>query len=173
MRPRYALARRKAQELLARQRVDTAPVPVEKLAAAVGAAIRFEPFAGELSGLVHRNDDGAVIGVNSMHSLPRQRFTIAHEIGHLILHKSEDFHIDEQSPIRFRNQASSQASDPAEIEANQFAAELLMPAGLLSQDLKNAPIGSDPEAVVADLAEHYEVSEQAMAIRLSALGYLK
>ena len=173
MRPRYALARRKAQELLARQRINVAPVPVEQLAASLGASIRYEPFAGELSGMVQRSDEGIVIGVNSMHASNRRRFTIAHEIGHLLLHKNEDLHIDERFPIGFRNEASSRASDPAEIEANQFAAELLMPSHLLTGDLKALSRETDPEAAVADLAARYEVSEQAMAIRLSTLGHLK
>ncbi len=173
MRPRYALARKKAQELLARERITVAPVPVEQLATSLGASIRYEPFAGELSGLVHRSDDGTVIGVNSMHASTRRRFTIAHEIGHLLLHKNEDLHIDERFPIGFRNETSSQASDPAEIEANQFAAELLMPSNLLTNDLKALSRETDPEAAVAELAARYEVSEQAMAIRLSTLGHLR
>jgi Zn-dependent peptidase ImmA (M78 family) len=130
MRPRYNLARKKAAELLHAASVNRAPVPVETLAERAGAVIRYEPFDGKLSGMLYRSDDGAVIGVNSLHPAVRQRFSIAHEIGHLLLHEPE-LHVDEHAFVAFRDPESSKASDPAEIEANQFAAALLMPADLL------------------------------------------
>jgi Zn-dependent peptidase ImmA (M78 family) len=111
--------------------------------------------------------------VNSMHAPTRRRFTVAHELGHLLLHKNESLHIDERFPIGFRSAASSQAVDASEIEANQFAAELLMPMSLLTADLAAMPPDIDSEAAVTELAQRYEVSEQAMTIRLSALGHLR
>lgn len=57
------------------------------------AAVRYSPFEGELAGMLVRGDGQIVIGVNSLHPLNRQRFTIAHECGHLLLHKGE-FHVD-------------------------------------------------------------------------------
>ena len=45
-------------------------------------------------------------GSNGKHAPTRQRFTIAHEIGHVLLHKNEKLHIDEKSPIGFRDQKS-------------------------------------------------------------------
>ena len=63
------------------------PVPVEKIAKSLGARVRFSPFFyDELSGFVFIKDGVPIIGVNSLHHLNRQRFTIAHEIAHLQLH---------------------------------------------------------------------------------------
>ncbi len=173
MRPRYALARRRAQQLLADGRVTEAPVPLEKLAELCSATIRYEPFDGEVSGMVHcKPDGGGVIGVNSEHSKTRQRFTIAHELGHLILHADEEFHIDEKRPLARRDEVSSLAVDPREIEANQFAAELLMPEGLVRGSVE-ALIKEDPEVSVEEaidqLARGYRVSALAMTHRLSNL----
>jgi Zn-dependent peptidase ImmA (M78 family) len=173
MAPRYALARRLALGLLKDAKVKKPPVPIEKLATFVKAKIRYEPFAGQLYGMVHRNANGsAVIGVNSMDAPNRQRFTIAHEIGHLFLHKNDKLHVDEKSPIGLRNDRSSMAIDEKEIEANQFAAELIMPAVFLDKDVRRLPDDIEAEEAVARLARKYQVSEQAMTIRLTALRVL-
>ncbi len=170
---RKILARKKARELLAEARVKLPPVPVEQLAVFKGADVHYEPFSGELSGMVHRQSGGkALIGVNALHSATRQRFTIAHELGHLILHQNEQFHVDENSPISFRTSVSSQGVDSAEIEANQFAAELLMPMFLLNDAIAKIPPNTGTEQAVAMLAEIFGVSEQAMTFRLSGLGVL-
>jgi Zn-dependent peptidase ImmA (M78 family) len=172
MPPRYSLAKRLAAELLTRGGVRKAPVPVEKLAALLHAEIVLQSFSGEISGIVHRNKDGsAVIGVNTSHSIQRQRFTIAHEIGHLLLHADENLHVDKNFPIGLRNETSSEAVNENEIEANQFAAALLMPVQLLAKDIKPL-VGSDVLIAIHKLARKYGVSEQAMSIRLSALRYV-
>lgn len=173
MPPRFQFARRKAEDLIRNLGVTSAPVPVERIANQLGAEIRFEPFEGELSGMIHRRGRcTAVIGINSLHPETRQRFTIAHEIAHLVLHSDEDFHVDNRY-LGFRNDRSSQAIDDSEIEANQFAATLLMPQQLVQSDLNDLPEGIDPEEVIADLADKYKVSAQAMTIRLHALGILE
>jgi Zn-dependent peptidase ImmA (M78 family) len=170
---RKILARKKARELLAEAKVKLPPVPVEQLAIFKGADVHYEPFSGELSGMVHRQSSGKhLIGVNALHSATRQRFTIAHELGHLILHQNEQFHVDENSPIGFRTPLSSQATDSDEIEANQFAAELLMPVYLLNAEIAKIPANTGTEDAVEMLAKVFGVSEQAMTFRLSGLGVL-
>lgn len=173
MRPRYSLARRRARQLLDDGGVTRAPVPLEWLAELCRATIRYEPFDGEVSGMVHcRPGGGGIIGVNSEHSKTRQRFTIAHELGHLLLHADEEFHIDEKRPLARRDAVSSQATDPREIEANQFAAELLMPAALVRSSVESL-IEDDPEVTVEEaideLARAYRVSTVAMTHRLTNL----
>jgi Zn-dependent peptidase ImmA (M78 family) len=173
MPPRYSLAKRQAAELLKRAHVKKAPVPIEKLAAFVSAEIVHQAFSGEVSGIVYRNDErSAVIGVNSSHPIQRQRFTIAHEIGHLLLHADENLHVDRNFPIGLRSGISSKSVDANEIEANQFAAALLMPADFIAEDIKPF-IGTDVMFAIRKLAQQYRVSEQAMSIRLSTLHYVE
>ena len=148
-------------------------MPVEKLAALLRADVVLQPFSGEISGIIHRNRDGsAVIGVNSSDTLQRQRFTIAHEIGHLLLHADEKLHVDKNFPIGLRNEVSGKSVNASEIEANQFAAALLMPSHFLMEDIKPF-IGRDVLFAIRKLAKKYKVSEQAMSIRLSSLGYVE
>ena len=175
MAPRYNLAKRKARQLLAQANVTEAPVPLEKLVAAANAHVNFEPYDGnDMSGVAYREANGQrVIGVNSLHGTNRQRFTIAHELGHLILHGSDELHIDERFPIGFRDELSSLAVSDKEIEANQFAAELLMPAEWILRDVSNQHIDFEGEDdAIDDLARKYCVSTRAMTIRMSALGAL-
>ena len=171
MRPRYALARRKAEQLLREAGIVAPPVPVEQLAERMGALVRYAAFDGQMSGLLHRSEDGnrAVIGVNSRHPTVRQRFSIAHELGHLALHELA-FQIDEHAFVSFRNSKSSSASDPHEIEANQFAAALLMPVALLRACLDQLGENPDVEESIRRLAQRFDVSTQAMTIRLTGLG---
>lgn len=173
MAPRYREAKRKAEELLNLAKVKSAPVDVERLAKLVRARIHYEKLDDAISGMVTRTEDGAaVIGVNTFHSPVRQRFTIAHEIGHLLLHE-ELLHIDRKFPIALRSATASMGTDSNEIEANQFAAELLMPGFLLQADVHALmEEGVEPEDAVDTLASEYEVSSQAMTIRLTNLGVL-
>lgn len=164
------MARRRAQQLLTKGGVISPPVPLERLAETCSAVIRYEPFEGELSGMVHRRPDGkAVIGVNSSHSANRQRFTIAHELGHLLLHGEEEVHIDEKRPLGRRDEVSSQAVDPREIEANQFAAELLMPASFVRVRVDALDPSTSMEEAIDLLAREFDVSSQAMTHRLTNL----
>jgi len=161
--------REKANRLLQDHRVERPPVPVDHIAEALGARIRYSPFDGELAGMLIRDNDKTVIGVNSLHHINRQRFTIAHECGHLLLHKGKDVHIDRSFRVNRRDEVSSQAIDPEEIEANRFAAELLMPYDMIMNDLVAYDIDIEDEEQLKELAGKYQVSVQALTHRITNL----
>ena len=152
--------------LLQDARVEGPPVPVERIAHMHGALIRYEPFDGDLSGLLFREQDQIVIGVNALHSKTRQRFTIAHELGHLILHSTKRIHVDRNFRVYARDGRSTTATDSDEITANAFAAALLMPESMLRLDLKDHVIDLENDTKVQELADQYKVSLQAMTFRL-------
>jgi Zn-dependent peptidase ImmA (M78 family) len=161
-------------ELLAKHGIEKAPVPVEDIARKLGAVLRFEPFDGkdDVSAMLYRNDEHIVIGVNSGHSKTRQRFSIAHECGHLLLHKGK-MYVDAR--VNFRDALSSQAVDPEEMEANAFAAELLMPrAFVLSELLKAVDLYKTHDAQILGkaMARTFRVSPKAMDYRLRNLGLI-
>ena len=164
-------AERKAIVVLKEFGVTAAPVPVEQIARHRGAHITYEPFEGEISGMLYRERGRTVIGVNSRHATTRQRFTVAHEIGHLEMHKGQPVFIDRYVRMNWRDGQSS----PEEVQANAFAAELLMPRTLVRQELDRAADRGQPltsEALVAALAKRFEVSPAAMQYRLTNLGLL-
>lgn len=165
---------KEAQHLLKSAGVVHPPVPVEKLAERLKAKLSFEPFEGhdEISGILYRDERRVVIGINSSHAKTRQRFSIAHEIGHLLLHDGDLF-VDKTVRLNFRSKKSSLAEDTQEIEANQFAAELLMPREMIEREIKKRAdkrksVSEDVLAV--ELASVFEVSKQAMEYRLINLG---
>lgn len=172
MSPRSSrVLRREATRLLERSGVTAPAVPVDRIAREVGAEVKFLPYEGELAGMLARSGGSPVIGVNSLHHRNRQRFTIAHELGHLLLHDL-DVHIDRDFRVRHRDATSATATDPLEVEANRFAAELLMPYSMLAEDLGDAGIDMERMDDVGPLAKRYGVSLQAMMHRIANFAYI-
>lgn len=141
-------------------------VPVEAVAKRLGAEIVFAPnAANEVAGVLVYRGGQAVIGVNSSHHSNRQRFTIAHECGHLLLGHGKAF-VDKHFAIH-RGPKSSEGTDRLEIEANQFAAELLMPLRFMLRDLRGVDFESDE--AIERLAARYGVSRAAMSYRIAKI----
>ena len=162
----------RAQSLLADNEVTAPPVPIERIAKSLGAKLRYSPLDEELSGMIYIHEETPIIGVNALHHPNRQRFTIAHECGHLVLHKtqiSKEVHIDKDFPMLMRDSVSAAGVDEMEIEANLFAAELLMPKDLLAKALGDEPLDIDDESAVNALARSFKVSSAAMRFRLGNL----
>lgn len=94
--------------------------------------------------------------VSTRISPTRQRFTLAHEIGHITGDQSEDLVIDE-------NVFSRGVRSPVETRANAFAAAFLMPHAALERALTGQTVD---EALVAELLRRFGVSQDALAYRL-------
>ncbi|MHB1166802.1 MAG: ImmA/IrrE family metallo-endopeptidase [Candidatus Nanopelagicales bacterium] len=164
-------AERSAADLLASHGVTTAPVDVEQLARSEGVQLIWGNLESAISGVLIREDSASILAVNKLHNPRRQRFTIAHELGHFRLHPGRLHIVDSTVRVNFRNDVSSRATDAEEIEANAFAAALLMPAAHVRaalERLQNAP--GNPTRAVSQLAEQFGVSAEAMGYRLINLG---
>jgi Zn-dependent peptidase ImmA (M78 family) len=168
-----------AERLLLANRIETAPVDAKQVAKSLGAEVQYQPADENLSGFILRNRKrrSAIIGVNSNHHPNRQRFTIAHEVGHFLLHDHDDIHVDHMDCgliVRRRNEDSSKGEDDYEKEANLFAAELLMPAAFLEPDIAALEARNLlDDDVLHSLADKYGVSTQALTYRLAYLGYIQ
>jgi Zn-dependent peptidase ImmA (M78 family) len=133
------------------------------------AQVRFSPLDDELSGMIYIKDGVPIIGVNSLHHPHRQRFTIAHELGHLQLHRDmieSEVHVDKDFPVLLRDQNSASGTEKVEIQANDFAAELLMPEALIQQALAGKRFDIDDDAPIEELAKKFRVSKQALEYRI-------
>jgi len=167
--------RRIVERLLEECKIEKPPVDVRRVARVLGATVREAQAENDLSGFLHRipGGDRVLIGVNRAHAPGRKRFTIAHELGHLLLHGTEDFHVDKGFQVYKRDARSTEGSDRSEIEANLFAAELLMPVTFVVEDLREREaIDLSKDDELERLAKRYHVSPQAMTFRLANLGYL-
>jgi Zn-dependent peptidase ImmA (M78 family) len=137
----------------------------------MGVQVRYSPFDDDLSGMIYIKDGIPIIGVNSLHHPHRQRFTIAHELGHLELHRemiTSKVHVDKDFPVLMRDPKSATGTERVEIEANQFAAELLMPEALIKQALESKPFDIDDDSPIEELAKKFRVSKQALEYRIRA-----
>jgi Zn-dependent peptidase ImmA (M78 family) len=157
-----------ATDLLKSLNIRSSPVPVDKIAKAMGVQLKFSPLDDELSGMIFIKDGTPIIGVNALHHSNRQRFTIAHEIGHLVMHRNileNEVHVDKQFKILMRDGLAATGTDLIEIQANQFAAELLLPSFLLDT-LLSKEFDIDDEGPLDALAKKFKVSKQMLEYRI-------
>jgi Zn-dependent peptidase ImmA (M78 family) len=176
MRVRRRHIRQLVTDLLKIHRIEHPPVDVRWIIEQYGIVVQTQRVEGEVSGfLLHdRRNKLAIIGVNESHSPKRQRFTMALELCHFLLHSFDEIHVD--GPLYSLQRRDAQSSDGTvlhEMEANFFAAELLMPSSFLEEDVsaeRGRGLGED--YVVTTLARKYKVSQQAMTIRLTSLGFI-
>jgi predicted transcriptional regulator len=140
------------------------PVDVEKIARELGLPIhRRSDLTSDVAGMIikdrrHPSPSGFAIHVNANDNLRRQRFTIAHEIAHYILHRDLiGDGITDDALYR------SSLGDIYERQANRMAADILMPASLLRTYYR------EKTPAIAPLAHAFDVSMEAMAIRLNEL----
>lgn len=163
-----------ADDLLAKTLVRNGqlglPVNVEDLAQKIGLDISYEKLPlgtdGELvkDGPAAENGMGFKAIIDENGSRHRQRFTIAHEIGHYI-HGYQDYPKDgkNQRIVEMRNVASSNGINQEEVWANTFASEILMPASIVTS-LWGQGVS------VRDMTRRFDVSTRVMGTWLDNLG---
>jgi Zn-dependent peptidase ImmA (M78 family) len=166
----------KAEKTLRETDTYRIPVAIEVLAHRLNLAIQSEALGDNVAGMLVVEGDRGAIGYNSTHALVRQRFTIAHEISHYLLHlknsqKSQLF-IDRHLTFR-RDGYSSGGVDHEEVEANQLGAALLVPRRLVQQEVKKHDLNLDDEEAISFLAKRFHVSTTAMTNRLMNLRMLR
>lgn len=153
----------RAEKVLREAGVKGLPVPVEEIATKHQILIRKAPHA-DFSGMLIRKDGRALIGVSSSEPPVRQRFTVAHELGHFFLHEDKDAFVD------YRDNKEGVMRTPREKQANMFAAALLMPRNMLLKDFKAIAKDGFSDEELTQLAQRYDVSEDAMRFRLINLN---
>jgi Zn-dependent peptidase ImmA (M78 family) len=163
---------RAAQGLLKKTGVDAPSVDVIEIAKRLGVRVEMADLGSDCSGMLVRGAEGAVIGVHYAHPPNRQRFTIAHELGHFCLHDGGTY-VDRGTSLRFRSNSKNSGSAIEEREANQFAAGLLMPADWIRDEMDRHPFDLGDDESLMNLCEHFGVSSQAMIYRLTNLGLLR
>jgi Zn-dependent peptidase ImmA (M78 family) len=144
------------------------PVKLGRLARELGVAIKVSSLGTGVSGQIAREGDHYVIRVNRNEARERQRFTIAHELAHFLLHRDVIDSLPDgiTDTVLYR----SGAPERVEYEANRLAAELAMPMGLVERELREEFGGVVTEATIEALASKFEVSKAAMEIRLSSFA---
>jgi Zn-dependent peptidase ImmA (M78 family) len=150
MEKRNQLCIDKAQEALAQYATGRnplkPPIKIESVAEWLGfQVILLYTVGDEFSGLVSTRQK--LIGINGKHHRHRRRFTTGHELAHILMKHPPESHCTPKEIALYNS------------EADECAAELLMPANLLSRWL---PITKS----VSNLAYAFDVSEEAMAVKV-------
>lgn len=144
-----------AQEMLAQFWDYRLPVDPFVIAERVGLRVRrladWSPYSGWY------DSRGGIIEYKSGEAAVRQRFTVAHELGHFALDHGD-------SPRDTPDNFSSRTNSVQERQANQFAAELLMPADAIQEIVASGRYSLD------ELADIFKVSKVAMSYRITNLG---
>ncbi len=139
------------------------PVKVGELANELGLKVTRSPLPPKISGLIQPSSEttaGFEIRVNKYEVPERQRFTVAHEIAHYLLHR-QDIGSGVVDSIMYRSSLTSRK----ETEANRLAADIVMPAREVKRELDR--LGGEPsDDVVDELASIFKVSVPAMKVRL-------
>lgn len=148
---------------IVRRHTSSFPVKVGELASDLGLKVIRAPMPPKISGLIQPSTEaraGFEIRVNKYEMPERQRFTVAHEIAHYLLHRA-DIGAGVVDSIMYRSNLTSRK----ETEANRLAADIVMPAKVVGRELERLG-GKRTDESIEKLAALFQVSVSAMKIRL-------
>lgn len=128
----YDRAKKAARDLIAKYKIKTAPIDPEAIAEAEGVEVVYANFGGKIAEEVAGFSEpmnGRIVINRALHT-NRKVYTIAHELGHHVLHKD---YLDDEGAYQVFPRMNSYAGTkpPEEQEADAFAAELLVPIDML------------------------------------------
>ncbi len=158
--PRYAGAVCRARDLISELQIqDPSEIVIEKIAPFKGAPVRYAELTGCDGRMVRANGTALITVKDSIARIGQRRFIIAHELGHVLLHPGI-CQIDEVDIRQTRNFSHHQK--PEELEANYFAAELLMPRRFFEKDARKVDPSWDE---IRELADRYQTTLSSTAIQ--------
>lgn len=159
---RIAGARRQALSLLKSAGITAEPVKLSEVIKHVPASYNLvikgtkDHLPTGVYAMTYREAGMTLIGYNENASITRQKFSVAHELGHLYMG-----HLHGGSSIDLNSSSND------EVEANQFAAYLIMPPLFIRGSIKSGIKD------VEELAKLYNVSSEAMWWQLTKNNLLK
>lgn len=158
----YAVARAGAKRLIREYGIKKpSDIDVEAVAYDLGLYVKYGPLGGSAARLVCKSNKGIIRVSDSINIVGQQRFCIAHEIGHYLLHagKNQECSFRDMVPAYF-------GSDP-ELEANAFAGELLLPKEMYRGEWQGKELSLDS---IERTAEQFQSTITATAFRHVELG---
>ena len=166
----------RAEQVLRDTGTFRVPVAIDVVAYRLGLTVEEAALGDGVSGVLVVEKERGAIGYNANHAAVRQRFTIAHEIAHYLLHvkqnRQSQLFIDRY--VAYRSDAeSSSGNDRDEVAANRLGAALLMPESLVREQIRKQALDLDDDEAVTLLAKQFQVSSIAMTHRLANLGLLR
>jgi Zn-dependent peptidase ImmA (M78 family) len=160
----------RARDVLKKHGLDSIPVNPLTIARREGIAVNNATFVDDsIAGMIARRGNEVTLLVNQGDPPYRKRFTIAHELGHHFLHLADDGEFVDGEGDLFRQPKGDPGNwTPEQSEeylANMFATALLMPEDAVR-------VTWEDSRSLERMARRFNVSEQAMGVRLDQLGLL-
>lgn len=146
-------------------KINTDPLDIKTVAEKIfGLEIKEDKFDKGISGFLERIGNKWCIFINQNENELRKRFTIAHELGHFVKHRDKYMISGSSTPdlVFFRDNSI----DPVEKEANDFAADLLMPKDIFISKIKS---GCN---TLEKLSTAFQLSTSAVKYRAYKLGLI-
>ncbi len=165
--PRHQLAREMARSLHKLVKASEPPIDITAIAQARRLSVVRVNLESKLSGALFPAKREIIVNTHNR-SLGRQRFTIGHELGHWELRHWELEDLPEDTlgySGAYEGEGSAEGRSAVEIEANAFAAELLIPSKWIRKLSKPIATGAPHQ-----LATLYQVSDEAMFYQLIRCG---
>jgi len=135
---------------------------MEEVAGSLGISIKEVPFMGS-EGRILMSGNSGIISINSaINNQKKNNFTIAHEIGHFILHKDLTFYSDTNATLSEWYTKGTQ-----EKQANEFASELLIPSDLFCSIVDGKKLNI---ALMREVSSYFNVSILAAFLKYVPLG---
>jgi Zn-dependent peptidase ImmA (M78 family) len=159
----YEKAQLAAEEVIKKNYILSAPINPFELAKNYNVRIFMSVFEEEDVAGYYNKSEGK-IHINAKDPIYRQSFTLAHELGHLIL----DHELPKGFEVLYRRALGDYVNEPIEQEANTFAANLLVPLELLHAKLETLS-KEDENTKIEILSEYFAVSKQVIGYRLKWL----
>jgi len=156
---RNQFVRQMARKILAESKVKSPPVDLLQILSTHGIAYEeVEDFPDTVDALIVEDGPKIYAAVNARQHPHRRRFSLAHELGHYFMHRDGM----PEEPITIDNPPSdglgAATKSPAEIEADLFAGELLVPLEMLKPHVQKG---------IPELSKLFLVSEQVISIAIS------
>ena len=164
----YSGIERKIESILKQIQINSPPINLDYILEHFGLKLEQYDFGERGSGVLYIKKGEGIIGINLNEKNERKRFTIAHELGHFLLHKKNKDQLFVEEYI-YRDQDSESGEFKREREANAFAAALLMPKIFLKRMIKKNELDVTHEDSIDFLAKKFQVSEIAMTYRVTNL----
>ncbi|MEC4041899.1 ImmA/IrrE family metallo-endopeptidase [Myroides odoratimimus] len=162
-----------------KQFFEEAPIKIYSLIESQQINIKEHTFDDDITGvlIIDKENDKATIGINPIKNnyVPRKNFTLAHELGHFVLHNDLSNTFVDKIFFRKKSEGYTTKEEKIEKEANHFAASILMPDFLIKKEIQSINHGfllDDDEKTIQDLADKFSVSKPAMLYRLINLGII-
>ncbi len=147
--------------------LDPDDIPLEDVIIGRGGVVSYKSM-GRTDGRIVYGENLSTIFINSdIQYEGRKRFAMAHELGHLEMHKGSAMHDDNITLDWFNNAEKQLKRGEQEYEANQFASEYLMPSDLFYEEAKGKKFSPD---LIRNLSERFKASLTSVAFRYFETG---